>query len=328
MAARQGMSRAATVSGVIHLGILLALILVIPAPLPPPPPEDTAMEVEFEGKADSAQKSTAHGQVAAPSEADTPAEENPALVAPKPQPIEAAPPPPPPPPPPPTPATSVTKLLETAKLPPPPPDRDAIALKPPPPMKVSAPPPPVPMRADEPPKKPMKDAVEHAKPLDTVRHQQNITKNPVPDTSSLMNTLEAFSADQKQKQAPTHKYNPSKGGAHNAGGQLHGNLTGALSEGQRKTIGDSVRPCYAEDTASQHYAEYSAEMTVTVDATGVVRDVKLVGASLAKAASDPAYRAFAERAEHAVQSPQCAKLPIPPNLLGQPSAQFSFRFRP
>ena len=195
-------------------------------------------------------------------------------------------------------------------------------------MKVSAPPPPVPMRAEEPPKKPVREAVEKAKPLDTVRHQPNLTKNPAPDTSSLLNTLAAFQADQKQTKAPTHAYNPSKGGAHNAGGQLHGNLTGALSEGQRKTIGDSVRRCYSEDTAAKDYASYYADMVVTVDAEGVVRDVKLDAAFQAKANADPSYRAFAERAEHAVLLAECAKLPIPPNLLGQPSAQFKFRFRP
>ena len=90
------MSRAATVSGALHLVALLALIIVLPAPLPPLPPPDDAMEVELEGTAASAQKSDAHGKVAAPAEADTPAEENPALVAPKPQPLETAPPPPPP----------------------------------------------------------------------------------------------------------------------------------------------------------------------------------------------------------------------------------------
>ena len=322
------MKRAATISGGIHLLVLLALILVLPTPLPPPPPPDDGVEMDFVGKADSAQKSTAHGQVAAPAEADTPADDNPALTPPKPQPIEKAPPPPPPPPPPPTPATAVVKTLDTAKLLPPPPDKEAIALKAPPPMKLLAPPPPVPMLAKEPPKKPLKDPVKEAKPMDTVRHQQNVTKNPAPDTSSLMNTLEAFSADQKQDKAPTHKYNPSRGGARNAGGQVHGNLTGALSEGQRKRLGDSVKPCYAEDTAAKDYASYYADMDVTVDSEGMARAVALKPAFQAKANADPAFRAFAERAEHAVLSPQCAKLPIPPNLLGQPSATLSFRFRP
>ena len=69
-------------------------------------------------------------------------------------------------------------------------------------------------------------------------------------------------------------------------------------------------------------------MTVTVDATGEVRDVKLAPDAMARAGGDPIYRAFAERAEHAVLDPQCARLPLPPNLLGQPSQQFTFRFIP
>ena len=325
---RQGMSRAATISGGIHLLILLALIVVIPAPLPPPPPPDDAMEVVFDGTAASAQKSQDHGKVAAPAESDTPADDNPALAPPKPQPIETAPPPPPPPPPPPTPAASVVKTIDTAKLLPPPPDQDAIALKPPPPLKVSVPPPPVPMKAIEPPKKPMRDPVENTKPVDTVRHQPNPTKSAVPDTSSLLNTLEKFSADQKQKAPPTHTYNPARGGARNAGGQLHGNLKGSLSEGQAKTIGQSVKRCFSEDTAAKDYATYTTIMTVTVDATGEVRDVKLAPEAQARASGDFAYRAFAERAEHAVLDPMCAKLPLPPTMLGQPSQQFTFRFIP
>ncbi len=322
------MSRAATVSGGLHLLILLALILVIPAPPPPPPPPDDAMEVEFDGTAARAQKSDAHGKVAAQTESDTPTDENAALAPPKPQPIETAPPPPPPPPPPPTPATSVVKTLESAKLPPPVPDREAIAVKPPPPMKLAATPPPVPMPAEVPPKKPVKEAVEHAKPMDTVRHQPNLTKNPAPDTSSLLNTLAAFQADQKQTRAPTHTYNPSRGGARNAGGQAHGSPHGSLSEGQAKTIGQSVRRCFSEDTAAKDYATFTTLMTVTVDATGEVHDVKLAPEAQARAGADPIYRAFAERAEHAVLDPQCAHLPLPPNMLGQPAQQFTFRFIP
>lgn len=69
-------------------------------------------------------------------------------------------------------------------------------------------------------------------------------------------------------------------------------------------------------------------MTVTVDAQGEVHEVALSPADQARAASDEAFRAFAERAEQAVLDPQCARLPLPENLLGKPAAQFSFRFRP
>jgi hypothetical protein len=161
-----------------------------------------------------------------------------------------------------------------------------------------------------------------------VTHQPNHTKNPAVDTKSFENTMTKLLADQPQTAPPKHVYNPDKGGAKDAGGQKHGNLTGSLTEGQRKTIGDEVRRCYAEDTAAKDYATYSAVMTVTIDAQGTVRAVELSAPDRARASADFAFRAFAERAERAVLDPQCANLPVPPNLLGQPSAKLSFRFRP
>ena len=305
------LKRGATISAGLHLAALLALILVIPTPPPPPPPPEDTMEVEFEGTAASAQKSDAHGKVAAPTEADHEAKETPALEKPKPVPLEKPLPPPPPPPKPPAP--QITQTLEPSKLPPPPPSEEAEHVKPPPPVKIP------PTKAPEPTQE---------KPLDTVTHQPNHTKNPAVDTHSLENTLEKLLADQKQDKPPTHKYNPDRGGKLNAGGQAHGNLTGSLSEGQRKTIGDEVRRCYAEDTAAKDYATYVATMTVTVDQAGTVRAVELSSADRGRASSDFAFRAFAERAERAVLDPQCANLPLPANVLGQPAAKFTFRFRP
>ncbi len=302
--------RGATVSAALHLVVLLSLILVIPRPKIPPPPPDDVMEVEFEGTADSAQKSQDHGKIAAAADADHPAVDNPALVTPKPQPLEKPPPPPPPPPKPPAP--QVVQTLTPEKLPPPPPALVAEAIQPPPPVKVP------PTKQPEP---------THEKPLDTVTHQPNHTKNPAVDTKSFENTMEKLLADAKQDTPPTHRYNPDRGGARNAGGQVHGNLTGSLTEGQRKTIGDEVRRCYSEDTAAKDYATYSARMTVTVDEQGVVRAVQLAGADLARASSDEAFRAFAERAEHAVLSAECARLPIPPELTGH-VAKLTFTFRP
>jgi hypothetical protein len=305
------LKRGATISAGLHLAALLALILVIPAPPPPaPPPEDT-MEMDFVGTADKAQKSDAHGKVAAAAEADHEAKETPAVEKPRPQPLEKPPPPPPPPPKPPPPQPVQT--LAPAKMLPPPPSEVAEHVKPPPPARV-------------PPTKAPEQTRE--KPLDTVTHQPNHTKNPAVDTRSLENTLQKLLADQKQDTPPKHVYNPDRGGARDAGGQKHGNLTGALSEGQRKTIGDEVRRCYAEDTAAKDYATYVATMTVTIDAQGTVRAVELSAADRARASADFAFRAFAERAERAVLDPQCASLPVPANLLGQPSARLSFRFRP
>jgi len=188
----------------------------------------------------------------------------------------------------------------------------AEAIKPPPPVKVP------PTKQPEPTKE---------TPLDTVTHQPNHTKNPAVDTKSFLNTMEKLMANVQQVAPPKHVYNPDRGGARNAGGQAHGNLTGALSEGQKRTIGDEVRRCYSEDTAAKDYASYFATMTVTVDEEGVVRDVDLSAADKARAGTDEAFRAFAERAEHAVLSAECARLPIPANLLGH-VAKFNFLFRP
>jgi hypothetical protein len=304
------LKRSATVSAALHLAVLLSLILVIPTPKPPPSPPDEALEVDFEGTAASAQKSQDRGKIPAPAEADHPAVDNPALVAPKPVPLEKAPPPPPPPPK--APPPQLVQTLAPSKVPPPPPVELAEHIKPPPPVKV-------------PPTKSVEQTQE--KPLDTVTHQPNHTKNPAVDTRSLDNTLEKLLADQTQDKPPTHRYNPDRAGARNAGGQLHGNITGALSEGQRRTIGDEVRRCYSEDTAAKDYATYTARMTVTVDEEGVVRAVQLLPADLARTGTDPAYRAFAERAEQAVLSPDCAHLPIPSQLLGQ-VAKLTFTFRP
>lgn len=306
-----GLKKGATVSAALHLAVLLSLILVIPTPKPPPaPPDDTTLEMDFVGTAASAQKSQDKGTVAAPAEADHPAIDNPALEKPQPKPLETAPPPPPPPPKPPAP--QLVQTLATEKLPPPPPSQVAEAIKPPPPVKVP------PTKQPEPTKE---------KPLDTVTHQPNHTKNPAVDTRSLDNTLEKLLADQKQVVPPTHKYNPDRAGARNAGGQTHGNITGSLTEGQRKTIADEVRRCYSEDTAAKDYASYSARMTVTVDQDGLARDVVLSPADTARASTDEAFRAFAERAEHAVLSPDCARLPIPADKLGQ-VAKLTFNFIP
>jgi hypothetical protein len=104
-------------------------------------------------------------------------------------------------------------------------------------------------------------------------------------------------------------------------------LTGALSAEQRKQIGQSVRPCYSEDTAAKNYASYSAIILVTIDAEGEARETALSSEDQGRANADPAFRAFAERAQRAVLDPQCAKLPVPPELLGK-TAQLRFRFRP
>ena len=269
-----GLQRGAALSAGLHVAVLLALIVSLPSAPPPAPPEETAVSVEFSGTADQdAQKGEKQAKVAAPSDADTPATDNPAVKPPEKAPIETAPPPPPPKP--------VVKP-KTAPL----------------------------------------------KPVESVRAQPNETKNAVPDTSSLDNTMEKLMADQKQVKPPTHRYNAQRGGKPAGGGALHGALTGALSDNQRKQIGAEVRRCYSEDTAARDYGTYEAKMIVTIDANGEARDAQLYPDDMARANSDPAYRAFAERAVRAVLDPVCSKLPVPPDLLGKPQQTLNIRFRP
>jgi outer membrane biosynthesis protein TonB len=313
MATWQGgtsLKRGAAFSAVLHLGVLLALIITIPHSVPPPPPDPESFSVEFEGHSDHAQKGQQPGQVAAPTAEEAPATMNPAKVAPTKAPLEVAPPPPPPPPPPPE---QQEVVAPPKPIPPPPPPKPSVApVKPPPPAPRVKPPP-------KPVEKP---------PIKSARTQPNESKNATPDTSSLLNTLEKFEADQPQVAPPKHRYNPEQGGKKNGGGAKSGGLTGELSDGQRKQIGDDVRRCYSEDTEARDYATYVAVITVTIDATGEAREVKLSDADAARAASDPAFRAFAERAERAVMDPTCAKLPVPADLLGKPSQELTFRFRP
>jgi len=89
-----------------------------------------------------------------------------------------------------------------------------------------------------------------------------------------------------------------------------------------------VRRCYSEDTAARDYGTYEAKMIVTIDANGEARDAQLYPDDMARANSDPAYRAFAERAVRAVLDPVCSKLPVPPDLLGKPQQTLNIRFRP
>jgi hypothetical protein len=292
-----GLRRGATFSAALHLIALLALVVVIPPPAPPPAPPDDTMAVEFVKPGDDTGKQ-------ASAETDTHDDQPPANVAPTTRPIQAPPAPPPPPPAPP--AATVTKVIDTAKLLPPPPTEQAEALKPPPPAKIP----------------PSKEPPTQARPVESETHQPNETRNPAPDTKSLLNTLDKFLTLAKQDKPPKAVVNPSASSPRKGP-----NVTGALNPGQKKAIGDEVRRCYSEDTAAKDYATYYADIEVTVDATGEVREVKLMPDSAGRAAADFAYRAFAERAERAVLDPQCAKLPLPANILGT-TAKLSFRFRP
>jgi hypothetical protein len=68
-------------------------------------------------------------------------------------------------------------------------------------------------------------------------------------------------------------------------------------------------------------------LTVTTDGGGVVRRAVVSPEDAGRVASSMRLRVFSERAVRAVMDPNCANLPLPPNLMGQVRT-FTFRFRP
>ncbi|QNT79048.1 hypothetical protein [Entomobacter blattae] len=155
-------------------------------------------------------------------------------------------------------------------------------------------------------------------------------KSGSPDTHDLMAALDKMSAGSGSgggKGRGSSHGGAGHGRGARGGGSPTGNITSALSMGQQRTIGNSVRRCYTEDTEARNYSSFSAQMQVTVDENGVARLVKFLPATVAKMASDPQYRAQAERARAAVLSPTCSKLPVPEKFLGKVST-LSFVFRP
>lgn len=319
------MRRSVIVSGGLHVALLLAVLLRMPVPVPKEPPPPPTIEMEF--AADTGTSTPHKGDRPAPKPAPAPApvrqEAPPAPTPPEKAPNEEAAPPPPPPPPMPPPQ-QVSKPVPDAPTPPreQQPSPDAVKL-PPTPAKAA----PAQAHAPVPPSaQPDPTAAPKVQERSSTT-QPNEAKKHVPDTHSLLATLDAFRADQKQTHPPKARPNPQQGGAPDGGGTPDGDITSALTATQQKAIGNSVRRCYSEDTAARNYAQFVAHLVVTVDETGMARLVEFAPQTQAQMASDPSYRALAERARDAVLSPTCAKLPIPQNLLGQ-TRQLKFVFRP
>ena len=128
-----------------------------------------------------------------------------------------------------------------------------------------------------------------------------------------------------QKQAPTHRSNPQAGGA--GGGSPLGNDTAALSTGEKRAIGDHVRPCWTDTPGTLDLDKMSVLLTVKTDASGVVRQAEVADQETARIAADPRLLAFSGRAINAVMDPQCATLPLPQSMLGKVNV-LTFLFRP
>jgi hypothetical protein len=161
----------------------------------------------------------------------------------------------------------------------------------------------------------------------TQNSQPNQTKNPAPESNALENTLEKLRALQKQSQPPKSAYNPPRGGAPNGGGNPNGNDTASLTLAQRGAIGDSVRRCWTTDPGMLDLDKMQVLLTVTTDASGVVRQAIVAPDDAGRVAGNPRLRVFSERAIRAVLDPNCANLPLPQPLLGQ-NRVFTFRFSP
>lgn len=308
-----------------HIMALVLVCLGLPTSKPPEPPEPPPVEVAFEtGTPAQSHKAEKPAEKPAPAPAPTPTDAPPAPTPPTPEPVEETPPPPPPPQPIPPPPESKTPPLPDVKVPP------KVVDDTPAPIKAAPAPPSPPSESREvSPPSPQTDPVDKLPDTPEFSHvtQPNKAKVTAPESHSLLATLDKFRADQKQTHPPKARANPQQGGAPNGGGSPDGDITNAMSAAEQKQIGGSVRRCYSEDTAARDYASFSAHLIVTVDATGEARIAKFAPDTQARANSDPAYRALAERARAAVLSPTCSKLPIPKQLLGQ-TRELRFVFRP
>jgi outer membrane biosynthesis protein TonB len=314
------MRRGAFISGGIHLAFLLALVIALPEQKLQSASDDT-VALDLVGPS-APQQAHAPGKVAAPDNTKTVDLSHMAEHQPKPKPIVA--PPPPPPPPPPAPVSHAIPRPPAPAPPPPPPT--------PSPTVAPTPPPPPP----QPPQKQTSQVVQPKIPLPPIpqppapdqspTHQQHVVKSPAPLSQSVLNTLLKLQALQKQEQAPTAHYNPDQGGAPNGGGSPNSTANSMLSGADRSAIGAHVRPCWTIDAGAPGVSTFSVYLDVTTDGSGTVREAVVDPQSQGNM-GDPIYSAYANRAIAAVENYQCATLPLPQDMLGQPHT-FVFQFSP
>ncbi len=196
-------------------------------------------------------------------------------------------------------------------MPAPAPPRPVPQVAPPAPTPVPTPPAPRPA--------PERPATTQRTPSTT--SQPNPTKNTADDSKTIEATLERLRSLQRQTQAPTHVYNPPRGGAP-GGGDPNGIDNAKLSANARGAIGDRIRECWTRDAGAKDADQQSARLLITTDAAGIVRDAKVL-----QTGATPVGRTFAERAVRAALDPQCAQLPLPPSLTGSVH-KFEILFKP
>ncbi len=309
--------RRGTIASVtLHVLLAAALLIGIPLTSPPEPPPETGVDMVFQAVPGPAAKAPARTTSTPAPTAPTP---------PKPRQLEeTTPPPPPPPPPPPAPAVAQPPPPTPPPTPPTRPTPTPAEALPLPPPPVPPPPAPAPAQAQPAPPAPPLPLPPPAPPSPTA--QPNPTANPAPASAALENTLEKLRAESRQPHAPQARANPLRGGAPNAGGNPAADDTAALSASQRGAIGEHVRPCWTSDPGALDLDKMQVLLTVTTDASGVVRRAEVAPADQGRL-TDPRLRVFAERAVRAVMSSECANLPLPPKMLGKVNV-LTFRFRP
>ena len=185
---------------------------------------------------------------------------------------------------------------------------------------MPAPPLPEPLPKPEPPKpEPPKPSTkpEPPKPQDKPKQKQdqdfdqllkNLTKTPV--------------TAQKSDQPPK----PQKQQATQvASAQPDAPLGAQLSTSEKDLIAAAVEQCWGIDAGERGIAGMRAVVRVELNPDGSVRTTSIVDTE--GRMSDPAWRAFAERAARAPLIPKCNKLPIDPDKIDQMQT-FTFTFTP
>ncbi len=314
--------RGVACSAALHVLVgLLALFAVRPS-LPPEAPAGVAVSMEFAGPAP---KAPAPSPTPAPAPAPKTVKKPPVKQPPK-QTAYEPPPPPPPPPPAPTPAEVAPPPPKPA--PPVPPTPAPTPTPTPVPPPTPAPPTPAPPKpAPTPPEKPLPLPPPPAPTPPSPTHQPNPTTNTATSSTALEATLEKLRSLEHQTEPPKALPNPQPGGVPTPGGLPQSNDTAALSAAERGRIGDYVRRCWTYDPGAKGVQQFQVWLDVTTDADGVVHIATIAATDQARVEANPALRAFADRAVNAVLDPRCAKLPLPPAMLGK-DEHLVFRFRP
>jgi hypothetical protein len=87
-------------------------------------------------------------------------------------------------------------------------------------------------------------------------------------------------------------------------------LSNTLTSSEIDGVRDKIAPCWL--TPAGEAGDLSVDIKLEIAADGRVTHAEIPEANRARMATDPAYRAAAERALRAVQNPRCQPLPLPP----------------